>query len=59
MGKEKPFRQEFRNLREDEISAEKAQVNKGGVKVLLWKSRFATADILDETVGQDGWWLEY
>ncbi len=46
---------EFRKLKAKEISAEVAQVNRGGVKLLLWKERFAVIDILNDAVGEFYW----
>lgn len=46
---------EFRNCLATEVSAEIVQVNKGGVKLLLWKKPLCSNHILDEAVGPLGW----
>lgn len=46
---------EFRTLRADEIEVRIDRVNKGGVKLLLYKNARADQTILDETVGVFGW----
>ena len=48
----------FRRLKENEICVEKYP-NAGGVKLMLWKSGFAVPDVLDDSVGPDGWYMEY
>ena len=45
----------FRNLDASEIEARVAQVNKGGVQVLLYKDARVDQNILDETFGIFGW----
>ena len=47
--------EKFRNLEASEIEARVAQVNKGGVQVLLYKDARVDQNILDETFGIFGW----
>lgn len=48
-------RMEFRPLNADEIEVRVAQVNKGGVQLLLYKDARVDQNILDETFGIFGW----
>ena len=45
----------FRLLKNHEITCRKSKVNAGGVSCLLYPSKFAVPDILDETFGIQGW----
>ena len=45
----------FRNLTASEIEARVAQVNKGGVQILLYKDARVDQNLLDETFGVFGW----
>ncbi len=48
----------FRLLKNHEITCRKSKVNAGGVSCLLYPSKFAVPDILDETFGIQGWTVE-
>lgn len=49
----------FRLLKAEEISVRTAQVNKGGLQLLLYKDARADQQILDETLGITGWQKRY
>ncbi len=49
----------FRKLKASEIEARVGQVNKGGVKILLYKDARCDQSILDETVGPMNWQKKY
>lgn len=49
----------FRSLNAEEIECRVAQVNNGGVELLLYKDARVDARILDETVGAEKWQCKF
>ena len=49
----------FRDLKADEIECRIAQVKESGLSLLLYKNARCDMNILDETVGIDGWQREH
>ncbi len=49
----------FRKLKASEVEARVGQINKGGVKILLYKDARCDQSILDETVGPMNWQKKY